>query len=190
MQQHNKKSQAIRCYVLLSIGLSAVFNLAQAQPTTVNYTGSVTAASCTIENGSTITVPLGAIKKHDFTSVQTEISSSTKTVEVRLKDCLPNSTLTLSLSGELDPSGNLKLKTATGPNMASGVAIAPLYVNAQGTWFWKGIGAGAPPVTTISTDANGVAVFKIGGSLVKRAANIAVIPGQVMASMTMTITAN
>lgn len=83
MQQHNKNSQARSGYVLLGIGLSAVFNLAQAQPTTVNYTGSVTAASCTIENGSTITIPLGAVKKRDFTSVQTEIPSSTKTVEVR-----------------------------------------------------------------------------------------------------------
>ena len=185
MQQHNKKSQT-RLYFLLGIGLSALFNMAQAQQVTVNFTGSVTAANCVVQSGTTVAVPLGAVKVHDFTAVQTEVPGSTKTVEVQLTNCAPNSDVTFSLGGTPDASGNGKLAIATGANMATGIAIAPLFKDTQGNSFWKPVNGGI----SVRTDANGSATFEIGGTLVKRATNIPVTPGQVTASMTMTMTAN
>lgn len=190
MQQHNKKYQT-RLYFLLGIGLSAVFNMAQAQQVTVNFTGTVTAANCTIQNGTVITVPLGTVKVSDFTAVQQEVSASTRTVEVNLTNCPANSRITLQLTGEQDPSNpsGHRLKINSGSNMASGIAIAARYIDSAGDGSWLGVGAGSG-TRQISADANGSAKFQIGGTLVKRAADIPVTPGQVMASMTMTLTVN
>ena len=194
MQQHNKKHQATRFHFLLGIGLSTLsvlFNIAQAQQVTVNFTGTVTAANCTIQNGTAITVPLGTVKVSDFTAEQQEVTGSTRTVEVNLTNCPANSKITLQLAGEQDPSnpGVRRLKINSGPNMATGIAIAPRYIDSAGVSSWLGVGAGAL-TTQISADANGSAKFQIGGTLVKRAADIPVTAGQVMASMTMTLTVN
>lgn len=189
MLQHHKKYQKSGFHLLLAIGLSALCNLAQAQQVTVNFTGTVTAANCTVQNGTAVTVPLSAVKVTDFTAAQTAVSSSTRSTEVTLTNCPARSTLTLTLNGEEDPSGNGRLKINSGPNMATGVAIAVLYTDSGGGESWRSVGPNAS-VTQLSADANGSARFKIGGSLLKRAANIPVTPGQVEASMTMTITAN
>lgn len=186
MRPHNKKSQAMRFYVLLGIGLSAVFHFAQAQQVTVNFTGSVTAANCVVQSGTTLAVPLGAVKVHEFTVAQTEVPGSTKSVAVQLTNCAPNSDVTFTLGGTEDASGSGRLAIATGANMATGIAIAPLFKDTQGTSFWKGVTGGI----SVRTDANGSATFEIGGTLVKRATNIPVTPGQVTASMTMTMNTN
>lgn len=187
--QHKKKYQATGFHFLLAIGLSTLFNVAQAQQATVNFTGTVTAANCTIQNGTAITVPLGAVRVSDFTAVQTAVSSSTRSTEITLTNCPARSALTLTLNGEEDPSGSGRLKINSGPNMATGVAIAVLYTDSSGGESWRNVGSAAS-VTQLSADANGSARFKIGGSLLKRAANIPVTPGQVVASMTMTLTVN
>ena len=190
MQQHNKKHQT-RLYFLLGIGLSALFNIAQAQQVTVNFTGTVTASNCTIQNGTAITVPLGTVKVSDFIAVQQEVPGSTRSVEVNLTNCPANSRITLQLTGEEDPPGSTRLKTTSGPNMASGIAIAVRYTDSSGDASWVGVGVGGRAgIRQISADANGSAKFQIGGTLVKRAADIPVTAGQVMASMTMTMTVN
>jgi type 1 fimbria pilin len=117
----------------------------------------------------------------DFTGVQQAVPGSTRSVEVALTNCPANSTITLQLNGEQDPSGNGRLKINSGPNMATGIAIATSIGDS-----WKNVGSTAQ----ISADASGRATFRVGGTLVKRAANIPVTPGQVEASMTMTLTFN
>lgn len=191
MRQHHKKYQKSGFHFLLAIGLSALFNLAPAQQATVNFTGTVTAANCTVQNGAAVMVPLGAVKVTDFNAVpvQHAVPDSTRSTEVTLTNCPANATLTLTLNGELDPSGYGRLKINSGPNMASGIAIAPLYTDSRGGESWREIGSGAA-TTQLSADASGSVKFKIGGTLVKRAASIPVTPGQVVASMTMTITPN
>ena len=82
MLQHHKKYQKSGFHLLLAIGLSALCNLAQAQQVTVNFTGTVTAANCTVQNGTAVTVPLSAVKVTDFTAAQTAVSSSTRSTEV------------------------------------------------------------------------------------------------------------
>ncbi|MBS3046387.1 fimbrial protein [Enterobacter mori] len=175
-----------KCTMLSAVVFSAVafsvINVAHAADGTINFTGTILDAACTVD-AATQTITMGSVNKSAFTGAGT-VSAPTK-FSIVLKDC--PSTVTsaqVTFDGASDATNSNLLALTSGTDAASGLGLA-LYESDGSTVIPVSV---ASKSITLDTTASNVNTLSYIAKYMATAATV--MPGKADATTDFTVSYN